>query len=94
LKEPTRDGDMVLGLLTNLPSDISAVAIANAYPKRWQIETAFQEIEGLLSGEINTLGYPKRRRHAHPPSRSSPKRQNHTSTARQLDKNMTKLIDF
>jgi len=59
LKEPTRDGDMVLGLLTNLPPDISAVQIANAYPKRWQIETAFQEIESLLSGEINTLGYPE-----------------------------------
>jgi hypothetical protein len=59
LKVPTRDGDMILGLLTNLPPEIQAVQIADAYPKRWQIETAFQEIEGLLSGEINTLGYPE-----------------------------------
>ena len=59
LKIPTRDGDTVLGLLTNLPPEVSAVQVANAYPKRWQIETAFQEIESLLSGEINTLGYPE-----------------------------------
>jgi len=59
LNVPTRDGDMMLGLLTNLPSDVSAVQVADAYPKRWQIETAFQEIEALLSGEINTLGYPE-----------------------------------
>ena len=59
LTTPTRDGDTVLGLLTNLPENISALDIANAYPKRWQIETAFQEIESLLSGEINSLGYPE-----------------------------------
>jgi len=59
LNEPTRDGDMMLGLLTNLPADVSAVQVADAYPKRWQIETAFQEIEALLSGEINALGYPE-----------------------------------
>lgn len=57
---PTRDGDTVLGLLTNLPAEtVPALDIANAYPKRWRIETAFQEIEGLLSGEINALGYPE-----------------------------------
>ena len=59
LNTPTRDGDTVLGLLTNLPPDVSAVQVAEAYPKRWQIETAFQEIESLLAGEINTLGYPE-----------------------------------
>jgi hypothetical protein len=59
LNVPTRDGDMVLGLLSNLPEAVSALDIANGYPKRWRIETAFQEIEGLLSGEINSLGYPE-----------------------------------
>jgi hypothetical protein len=29
------------------------------YRKRWTIETAFQELEATLDGEINTLGYPK-----------------------------------
>ena len=60
LNMPTRDNETVLGLLTNLPADeISATQIADAYAKRWRIETAFQEIESLLSGEINTLGYPE-----------------------------------
>ncbi|MCL2117112.1 MAG: hypothetical protein FWH27_01670 [Planctomycetaceae bacterium] len=59
LNEPTRDGETMLGLLSNLPADISAVQIADAYPQRRQIETAFQEIEALLSGEINALGYPE-----------------------------------
>ena len=38
---------------------VELMLLADAYPKRWQIETAFQEIEALLSGEINTLGYPE-----------------------------------
>ena len=29
------------------------------YRTRWTIETAFQELEATLNGEINTLGYPK-----------------------------------
>lgn len=56
---PTRDGETVLGLLTNLPDTVSASTVADAYSKRWRIETAFQEIEALLSGEINSLGYPE-----------------------------------
>ncbi len=56
LTVPTRDGDTMLGLLTNLPAEIIATGIANAYPKRWRIETAVQP---LLSGEIQTPGYPE-----------------------------------
>src|SRR5262249_16150699 len=33
--------------------------VANLYRRRWTIETAFQELEATLNGEINTLGYPK-----------------------------------
>ena len=33
--------------------------IAELYRRRWTIETAFQELEATLNGEINTLGYPK-----------------------------------
>ena len=29
------------------------------YRRRWTIETAFQELEATLQGEVNTLGYPK-----------------------------------
>ena len=33
--------------------------IADLYRRRWTIETAFQELEASLNGEIDTLGYPK-----------------------------------
>ena len=33
--------------------------VAGLYRRRWTIETAFQEMEETLDGEINALGYPK-----------------------------------
>ena len=60
LDQPTRDGDTELHLLTNVPAkDARAKVIADLYRRRWTIETAFQELEATLNGEINTLGYPK-----------------------------------
>ena len=60
LKKPTRDGDKVLTLLTNLSKTAAhAKQIAELYRKRWSIETAFQELEAHLHSEINSLGYPK-----------------------------------
>ena len=60
LYEATRDGDMVLHLLTNLPEeDASAIQVAELYRERWTIETAFFEITTTLACEVNTLGYPK-----------------------------------
>jgi IS4 transposase len=59
LREPTRDGDMVLHLLTNLPEGISGLRIAELYRKRWTIETLFLEVTQTLECEINTLCYPK-----------------------------------
>ena len=60
LKSPTRDGDMELHLLTNVPkSDATAAALAELYRKRWSIETAFQELELWLDAELAPLGYPK-----------------------------------
>jgi hypothetical protein len=60
LKEPTRDGDTELHILTNVPTQrASAAQLARLYGKRWSIETAFFEITTTLSCEINTLGYPK-----------------------------------
>lgn len=59
LKTPTRDGDRVLYILTNLPVTVSARAIAELYRKRWTIETAFQALEKNFNSEINTLGYPR-----------------------------------
>ena len=60
LKVATRDGDMVLHLLTNLPEkDASGVAVAELYRQRWTIETLFLEVTQTLACEINTLCYPK-----------------------------------
>jgi hypothetical protein len=60
LDKPTRDGDVEIHVLTNLPvRDASAKVVAELYRRRWTIETAFQEMEKTLNGEIKALGYPK-----------------------------------
>jgi len=60
LDEPTRDGDRTLHILTNLPkAAANAIKVAELYRKRWTLETAFQELEASLHGEVNALGYPK-----------------------------------
>lgn len=59
LTKATRDGDRELHILTNLPATVSAAKVAALYRNRWGIETAFQEMESALGGEVATLGYPK-----------------------------------
>lgn len=60
LKKPTKDGELVIHLLSNLPPDqASAMQIAELYAKRWTIEIVFQELTVTLVCEIKTLGYPK-----------------------------------
>jgi hypothetical protein len=60
LDKPTRDGDREIHILTDLPEDVAdAVAVAEVYRKRWTLETAFQEMEATLNGEIAALGYPR-----------------------------------
>lgn len=60
LDVPTRDGDTVIHILTNLPKrDASAVKVAELYRNRWRIEGAFNEVTMTLDCEIETLGYPK-----------------------------------
>jgi IS4 transposase len=60
LRQPTRDGEMVLHLLTNLAiEDADALTVVRLYSQRWQIETAFQELTVDLCCEVSTLGYPK-----------------------------------
>ena len=58
LKQPTRDGDTELHLLTNLPASVSAVAVSDAYMGRWTIETCLNYLAQALNAEINTLAYP------------------------------------
>mgnify|MGYP003595623825 CR=1 FL=1 len=60
LEKPTRNGDKIVAILTNLSEEAAdALIVAELYRKRWGIETAFQKLEKHLNSEINTLGYPK-----------------------------------
>lgn len=59
LLEPTRDGEVVMHLLTNLPKDVSGAVVATMYRRRWTIETLFAEVTETLACEIHTLCYPK-----------------------------------
>jgi IS4 transposase len=59
LDSPTRNGDAEIHVLTNLPAEIEAVVLAEAYRSRWTVEGAFQEMEAYLQGEVETLGYPQ-----------------------------------
>ncbi len=60
LKQPTRDGDREIFVLTNLPVEVaSCLLVAQLYRRRWKLETLFQVLTETLKCEINTLGYPK-----------------------------------
>jgi IS4 transposase len=59
LLQPTRDKDLEIHVLTNLPAEVSAHDIADAYLSRWKIEAAFYKLTMVLRCELNTLGYPE-----------------------------------
>jgi hypothetical protein len=59
LLKPTRDHEKTVVLLTNLPSPIEAVKIAEIYLGRWRIETAFQTLTTTLRCEVKALCYPR-----------------------------------
>lgn len=59
LDEPTRDGDRVVALLTNVSKKkVNALRLARLYRQRWTIETLFQILEKALESEQPRLGYP------------------------------------
>jgi IS4 transposase len=60
LKQPSKDGDVEVEILTNLSAKLAnAAKVAHLYLKRWKIEGAFHELTMALQCEVNTLGYPK-----------------------------------
>jgi hypothetical protein len=59
LDAPTRDGDGVIEVLTDLPSEVAvAAAVAELYRGRWSVEGLFLRLTTVLKCEVNTLGYP------------------------------------
>ena len=59
LDEPTRDGDTIIHLLTNLPKEVNAKAIAESYRHRWDEETAFNRLQMTLTCELESVGHPR-----------------------------------
>jgi hypothetical protein len=60
LRQPTRDGERVLYLLTNLPkASAAAAAVAEPDRLRWRIETVMQHLTQSLRCEVQPLCYPK-----------------------------------
>jgi hypothetical protein len=59
LDEPTRDGETVITLVTNLPvNEVHARVVAKVYQERWLIEGAFLELSTVLRCEVKALCYP------------------------------------
>jgi len=59
LFEKTRDGERTIALLTNLPTEVTALQIAAIYQGRWTIEKQFQFLTQSLHCEIKGLGKPR-----------------------------------
>ncbi|QDU96912.1 transposase [Lignipirellula cremea] len=59
LHEPTASGDTEIVLFSNLPCSATALDISDAYRKRWDIETTFNHMDRMFSGEIKALGSPR-----------------------------------
>ena len=60
LKEPTRDGDMELHILSNVPADdADACRLAELYRQRWEIENAFYVLTTTLTCESKRNCYPR-----------------------------------
>lgn len=59
LLKPTQTGDTEIHILTNLPTAVNAMAVADLYARRWSIEAGFQQLTVDLECEIDTLGYPR-----------------------------------
>ncbi len=58
LSQPTRDGDEVIHVLTNLPADVGGQKVAELYRFRWEEETAFHVLQMTLTCESTGLGHP------------------------------------
>ena len=60
LDEPTRDGDMEIHILSNVPTiDARACELAQLYRERWEIENAFHVLTMTLNCEMNSNCHPR-----------------------------------
>lgn len=60
LDKPTRDGDMEIHILSNVPkADASACRLAQLYRERWEIENAFYVLTMTLTCEMKSNCHPR-----------------------------------
>jgi len=60
LKEPTRDGETVIHILSNVPvKEATAIRLARLYHQRWEVENAFHILTMTLTCELKSLGHPR-----------------------------------
>lgn len=60
LHEPTRDGDLQIHLLSNVPTaDASGCELAQLYRQRWEIENAFHVLTMTLNCEMKSNCHPR-----------------------------------
>jgi hypothetical protein len=60
LPSPTRNGDLDIVVLTNLPADvITAEQVMEQYRHRWRIETMFADLTTTLCCEVKSMGHPR-----------------------------------
>jgi hypothetical protein len=60
LDEPTRDGDLEIHILSNVPvADASACELAQIYRERWEIENAFYTLTMSLNCEMKGNCHPR-----------------------------------
>ncbi len=60
LDKPTRDGDMEIHILSNVPAvDATACELAEVYRVRWEIENAFHVLTMTLNCEMKSNCYPR-----------------------------------
>jgi hypothetical protein len=60
LDEPTRDGDVEIHILSNVPTnDASACKLAEIYHERWEIENAFYILTMTLTCEMKSNCHPR-----------------------------------
>lgn len=60
LLKPTRDGDLQIHVLSNLPKqDATACQLAELYHQRWEIENAFHVLTMTLTCEVKAIGQPR-----------------------------------
>lgn len=58
LDSPTRDGDLQLHVLANVP-DAGAIQLARLYRDRWDIENGFHVLTMTLTCELKSIGHPR-----------------------------------